>query len=159
MEIRSYRPDDRQGCLEAFKSNVPLFFTTPEITDFGLFLDRIVQLNPQETEERVFYYVVEEDEKIIGCGGFGFYTLDGDISLTWGLIHNAYHKTGLGEKLLAHRLQQIATLYPGKKVIIDTTQHSFGFFEKYGFVTTQITPDFYTVGMHRYDMVLEPSNQ
>jgi N-acetylglutamate synthase-like GNAT family acetyltransferase len=147
------------GCLNAFKSNVPIFFTATEITDFELFLNRFEQLNFEETQERVYYYVVVVDGKVVGCGGFGFYNPTEDITLIWGLIHNNYHKTGLGEQLLSHRLQQITALYPGKLVTIDTTQHSYGFFEKYGFVTLKITLDFYTKGMHRYDMVLQKPNQ
>jgi ribosomal protein S18 acetylase RimI-like enzyme len=38
---------------------------------------------------------------------------------------------------------------------VDTTQFSYGFFERFGFKTTKITEDFYEKGMHRYDMIYE----
>ena len=41
-----------------------------------------------------------------------------------------------------------------KEVLLDTSQHTFGFFEKLGFVTTKITKDGYTLGLNRYDMKL-----
>ena len=62
---------------------------------------------------------------------------------------------GCGEKLLIYRIEQIKLLKPKFPVIIDTTQYSCGFFEKYGFKVTKITNDYYEIGMHKYDMILE----
>lgn len=147
--IRAYQPTDRRGCIDAFKTNVPKFFTEDEITDFENFL-----LKLENGSIQTHFYVVEENNTIIGCGGFGDKDNTGVISLAWGLVHKNFHKKGFGEKLLVHRLEQIKLLFPELPVVIDTTQHSYGFFEKYGFVTTKITNDFYTTGMHRYDMIL-----
>lgn len=156
VKIRDYVESDKGGCLLAFKSNVPLYFAETEVSDFDLFLDGIVR---QESAKNTHYFVVSYQGKIIGCGGFGFYNATSDISLAWGLIHSDFHKKGLGEKLLSHRLEQIAIHYPSELVLLDTTQHSYSFFEKYGFVTKKITPDFYTLGLHRYDMVWEKLNR
>jgi ribosomal protein S18 acetylase RimI-like enzyme len=93
--------------------------------------------------------------EIIGCGGFGDKDNLGIISFAWGLIHNHFHKQGFGKILLKYRLEKINELYPFKTVLLDTTQHSFAFFEKNGFVITKITNDYYTKGMHRYDMIKE----
>lgn len=147
--IRPYHQTDRSGCVDAFKTNVPQFFTEDEITDFENFL---VKLESGTIQTR--FYVVEENNTIIGCGGFGDKDNTGAISLAWGLVHKDFHKKGFGEKLLSHRLEQIKKYFPGVPVVLDTTQYSYGFFEKYGFVTTKITNDFYATGMHRYDMVL-----
>lgn len=156
VEIREYKESDKVGCMEAFKSNVPLFFTNEEINDFDSFLDRIIQQEVlKDLPKTTYYYVVISDGKVIGSGGFGFYNGAKDISLAWGLIHNDFHKKGLGEKLLSYRLEQIKVLFPKELLILDTSQHSFTFFEKFGFVTKKITLDFYTEGMHRYDMVFE----
>lgn len=148
--IREYNKSDKHSCLESFKTNVPDYFTDDEIVDFENFLTRI-----EKEDNRTFFYVVVYNKKVVGCGGFGDKDNNGIISLAWGLIHKDYHKNGFGQKLLLHRIEQIKKLKPKFPVIIDTTQYSYGFFEKYGFITTEITKDYYTIGMHRYDMILE----
>jgi predicted GNAT family N-acyltransferase len=153
--VREYTKRDREECLAAFKSNVPLYFTEAEIGDFKNFLDRIESINSNEENKRTHFFVIIFEEKIIGCGGFGDKENKKIISLAWGLIHKAYHKKGFGKKLLLYRLEQIEQLYSNLPLTIDTTQFSFKFFEKYGFQTTKITNDYYTNGMHRYDMILK----
>jgi ribosomal-protein-alanine N-acetyltransferase len=54
-------------------------------------------------------------------------------------------------------LAEIKIQFPDWKVILDTTQFSYTFFEKYGFKTMKITKNSYGEGMHRYDMILEGS--
>ncbi|MFM2394720.1 MAG: hypothetical protein RLZZ546_2702 [Bacteroidota bacterium] len=146
--IREYNKSDKVGCVESFKSNVPKYFTEEEINDFENFLLRI-----EKEDNKTHFYVVEYYSKIIGCGGFGDKDNTGIISLAWGLIHSNYHKKGFGKMLLLHRLEQIKLHKPASPVVIDTTQYSYEFFEKYGFSTTKITKDYYTTGMHRYDMI------
>lgn len=148
--IRAYKQTDKEACLQAFISNVPQFFTEAEIADFSNFLDQFHLINASIKTQ---YYVVIYNDTLVGCGGFGDKDGTDTITLAWGLIHNNYHKKGFGEYLLKHRLSEISYIYPSKPVYIDTTQHSYGFFEKFGFVTTKITLDFYEKGMHRYDMV------
>ena len=155
-QIKEYETKDMEACLNAFKSNVPLFFTTDEIVDFTVFLNTF-QHKP--LGNKTHFYVVVLGEEVVGCGGFGDKDQNGILTLAWGLIHNNFHKKGLGELLLKHRLEQINRLHPSKPVFIDTTQHSFGFFEKYGFEVTKITPDYYTQGMHRYDMAYQQKNK
>jgi ribosomal-protein-alanine N-acetyltransferase len=150
--IRIYTTADKEGCLAAFKSNVPLYFTQAEIAEFDHFLDTFM-LKPEG--QRTRFFVLVANNIIVGCGGFGDKDNTGNITLAWGLVHKDYHKTGLGELLLTHRLEQIKLLYPSKPVGVDTTQFSAGFFERFGFKTTKITPDFYEKGMHRHDMIYE----
>jgi len=150
IQIRKYLKNDRLGCINAFKSNVPDYFTRDEIKDFEAFLTRL-----ESIDIRTQFYVINYENEIIGCGGFGDKDNKGVISLAWGLVHRDYHKMGYGEKLLKHRIAQIKLLNPNFPVVIDTTQYSFGFFEKYGFKVTKITNDYYEIGMHRYDMILE----
>jgi N-acetylglutamate synthase-like GNAT family acetyltransferase len=150
LAIKAYGTVDRMGCLIAFKSNVPEYFTTEEIKDFDAFLTRL-----ESDGNKTRFYVMKYNDKIIGCGGYGDKDNTGIISLTWGLIHQDFHKQGFGKKLLLYRLDQIKMLKPRVPVLIDTTQYSYGFFEKHGFKTTKITPDYYEIGMHRYDMTFE----
>jgi N-acetylglutamate synthase-like GNAT family acetyltransferase len=151
-QIREYNIYDKQACLNAFKSNVPMYFAEEEISQFENFLD-IFQNKP--IENKTYFYVVVVGNEIIGCGGFGDKDNNGIITLAWGLIHGNYHKKGYGKLLLQYRLKCIAKRYPLKPIYIDTTQYSFSFFEKFGFKTIKITSDFYTKGMHCYDMIKE----
>ncbi len=156
VKIRLYNKLDKEQCLLAFKSNVPKFFTIEEIEDFDSFLDMLDAVEEDKNSIiKTSYFVVELNNNIIGCGGLGDKDNKQIVSLAWGLIHNEFHKMGFGEKLLTYRLAFIKEQFPLFPVVIDTTQYSYKFFEKYGFKTTQITNDYYTVGMHRYDMVLE----
>lgn len=150
--IRKYTDSDKNACMEAFKTNVPKYFTEAEINDFEHFLAKLE--NPEEADN-LPYYVMELDGKIIGCGGFGEKKGKDAITFVWGMVHNAHHKKGYGEQLLVFRLTEIKKQFPGREVVLDTTQFSFPFFEKYGFRTVKITENSYGEGMHRYDMVLE----
>ncbi len=158
INIRPYTPADKPACMACFESNVPKWFTVEEIAEYSNFLDNYganKMLKPNGISTR--FYVLELNGEIIGAGGFGdrFDTLT--ITLAWGHIHKDYHKKGFGKKLLEFRLNTIKALHPGHSVYIDTTQHSVGFYEKYGFKTTLITKDFYAQGMDRYDLELRIS--
>lgn len=151
LAIKAYLTRDKQACLKAFESNVPKYFTQAEIVDFDAFLEMI----PNKVGvNKTYYFVVVFENEVIGCGGFGDKDNTKIITLAWGLIHQKFHKKGFGKELLAFRLEQIKEKYPNHIVYIDTTQYSYGFFEKYGFETTKITNDFYEKGLHRYDMQL-----
>jgi ribosomal-protein-alanine N-acetyltransferase len=151
LAIRAYQTSDKQACLEAFESNVPKYFTQAEIADYDKFLEMI----PIKVEaNKTFYYVVVFENEVIGSGGFGDKDNSDIITLAWGLIHQNFHKKGYGKVLLDYRLEQIKEKFPNQPVYIDTTQYSYGFFEKYGFETTKISNDFYEKGLHRYDMKL-----
>ncbi len=148
--IRKYQSSDHEACMEAFKTNVPKYFTIGEVGDFERFLNK---LEDPAQENNPPFYVLELDEKLIGCGGFGERTDNDNISFIWGLVHNDYHKKGFGEQLLVFRLGEIKLQFPDRTIVLDTTQYSAPFFEKYGFETVKITENGYAEGMHRYDMV------
>ncbi|WP_264529288.1 GNAT family N-acetyltransferase [Flavobacterium sp. N502540] len=148
--IREYLSSDYNDCIEAFKSNVPDYFASKEVQDFENFLERI-----EKGKDNVRFFVVQYNQKVIGCGGFADMNDDSLFALAWGLIHKDFHGRGFGEKLLQHRIEQIRQINPEFSLIIDTTQYVKGFFEKHGFRTTKVTNDYYTIGMHRHDMILQ----
>jgi predicted GNAT family N-acyltransferase len=154
ITIRDYQPGDRAACIEIFNSNVPKFFTTEELTYFETWL------NGQDAGEVAYsnaraeyYYVAELEGKIVGCGGFYIAREEHVARMAWGMVENSLHKNGYGKELLAYRFKAIEKLYPECEISLDTSQHSYQFFEKSGFVTTKVQKDFYTLGMDRYDMV------
>lgn len=156
IELEPYNPSYKLGCLAAFQSNIPVYFTPEEINDFSNFLDQ--RALPQENEiQSTFYYVLLKNNEVIGCGGFGERERDGTVTLAWGLVHADFHKKGFGKVLLQHRLDEAFKIYPTKTIYLDTSQHSAPFFAKFGFETTKITDDFYMSGLHRYDMEFKPN--
>lgn len=155
MEIwfKPYESKYKEGCMNAFKSNVPDYFVQEEIAEFENFLDKLVK---QDDLLSTYYFVLGTDDRIVGCGGFGDKEDTHSITLAWGLIHRDFHKIGLGKLLLEYRIRQFRQIYPDASLFLDTTQFTYTFFEKFGFETLNITEDFYAPGMHRYDMVLNP---
>jgi [ribosomal protein S18]-alanine N-acetyltransferase len=153
LQIRPYRITDKQTCLSAFASNIPLYFATHELALFDSFLTNF-EKEDEAFLARMSYSVIELAGNVIGCGGFGFKEQDKTVTFAWGLVDQAFHKQGYGVMLLKYRLDLIKTMYPKAQVLVDTTQFSFSFFQKYGFRTTKITPDYYAKGYDRYDMVL-----
>jgi ribosomal protein S18 acetylase RimI-like enzyme len=148
MIIRPYAPADKPACLAAFESNMPRFFAPHELEDYTAWLDAFADGDR--------YYVAEENGEVIGCGGFNADADKQEAFMAWGLIHNAHHKRGLGKALLLFRLRAIRDICPQCIIKLDTTQHSFPFFEKLGFRTVRITRNFYGEGLDRYDMEQQP---
>ena len=77
--------------------------------------------------------------------------------MTWGLVHNSFHKQGIGKSLLLHRIAAIRVVCPQCCIGLDTSQHSYPFFQKLGFVVTKITRDYYGKDLDRYDMEQAPT--
>jgi ribosomal protein S18 acetylase RimI-like enzyme len=152
LSILPYTPAYRQGCVDVFASNIPKFFTLDEVDQFNEWLDYLEGTLDLYPEEENCYYVVLLKGQVLACGGFGYNPSTNKAVLAWGLVHNSYHRQGIGSILLFHRLGRIGELYPSAVLLLDTTQHSYGFFERHGFVIEKITKDFYAQGMDRYDM-------
>ncbi len=155
MEIKQYTQAHHASCFEICKSNTPRYFAIDEWDGLELWLNgrdegRIAYKNT----EAEYFYVIEDNGAVVGCGGF--YIVSGSLvaNLVWGMVHSSFHNHGFGKKLFEYRIEQIKTKYPEYQIILDTTQHTYAFFEKQGFSTTQIRKDFYGAGLDRYDMVL-----
>ena len=69
------------------------------------------------------------------------------------MIHARYHKKGYGKSLVEFRLKSIANYYPQFDVVLNTSQKTFRFYEKFGFKLVSIKKDYYGVGLDRYDMI------
>jgi len=154
MEIKQYTKGHHKSCVEIYKSNTPRYFTVDEWKGLEIWLNgqdegRIAYKNT----EAEYFYVIGENGAVVGCGGF--YVVTGALiaNLVWGMVHSSFHNQGLGKKLFEYRIGQIKLKYPQHHIILDTTQHTYKFFEKQGFSIMQIRKDFYDVGLHRYDMM------
>ena len=74
------------------------------------------------------------------------------------MVDQNLHRQGLGKALLLERLNWIRQQPSAKTVHLDTTPFSRGFFERFGFKVTAITPNGYAEGFDRVDMTLELTN-
>jgi N-acetylglutamate synthase-like GNAT family acetyltransferase len=131
---------------------MPYYFAEEELPLFTDFLDKDVFVKN--------YSVVFKNHVLVGCGGIALneptnYTKQPHVIMTWGMVHRDYHKQNLGKSLLAHRVSQASIIYPGIKVALGTTQHTFQFFEKYGFKTVCFEKDHWAKGLDLYQMELD----
>ena len=143
--LREYTAADRAACLALFDGYVPVYFDTSERGGFEAFLDAIA-----------FPYLILEDETgVVACGGWTRRRSDpGVADLCWGMVGRGQHKTGLGRALLEARLEQIAAADGVRTVTLQTSQHTEGFFARYGFVTHRVEPDGFAAGLHMHEMRL-----
>lgn len=154
--IREYKASDRNACIEIFNSNLPLYFAPEELP----LLEK--WLNAKDKNENAYvnnlaehFYVVEHNSKVIACGGFYIPSDTKIANVTWGMVKNEFHNKGIGKKFLLYRIEEIKGLYPEYSIVLDTSQHTYQFFTKEGFVVTKITKDGYGKELDRYDMILK----
>lgn len=150
--IKPYLPEYKSTLLEIFRSNMPLYFAEEELPLFDAFLD-------QDIDAQRPYWVVFNNEQIVGCGGIGIneptrYTNEPHVIMCWGMVHQDFHKQGFGKALLEYRIEQSRLIFPGIKIALGTTQHSFPFFGKYGFKTVYYEKDHWAKDMDLYQMEL-----
>ncbi len=147
LVFTKYTPKDLPLVRELFFSNVPLYFKEFEWEEFEQFL------NSSMAE---LYYTGRLNEKLIACGGIGTKE-EGVVSMCWGMVHANYHKKGYGMELLKFRLNLCSELYTNSTIEVKTTQLTFGFFEKFGFKTTETKDNFWAPGLHLY--LMEKNNE
>jgi predicted GNAT family N-acyltransferase len=134
---------------------MPLYFADEELPLFSAFLDNdVVKGN---------YDMIFSNQEPVACGGIALnqpneFTKEEHVVLTWGMVHSAFHKQGFGKQLLEHRLHEAYRIYPGVKVALGTTQHTFRFFEKYGFKTVFFKSNHWAKGLDLYQMELSFTN-
>ena len=130
--------------MKLFKSNVPVFFHTSEQL---LFQDYLLK-------EKINYYLLfNSNNKLVASGGYEVEEKPNTIVLTWGMVDSSYHKNGYGRSLTEFRLNSIYNNFPKSDIILNTTQKTFQFYEKFGFKLVSIKKDYYGVGLDRYDMI------
>ncbi len=156
MTIRPYNINDSNACLNIFKSNCPQYFDASEQNYLeawltGLDNGRLVY----ESNLSEHFFVLEHEGKVVACGGFYISRNNLTAHMVWGMVRAAFHKQGLGKALFAYRIEKINELDPPRAIVLDTSQHTFRFFEHFGFETIKITLDAYGQRLHRYDMILK----
>lgn len=138
--IRSFASTDLDAVVAIFRSNIPKYFGPSE--EQGL-LDFLRDTRAED------YYVLEMDGEVVGCGGIA---LNGDldpptVSLCWGMIRDDRLGTGLGKAMTEFRIALANEKYPGVPLTIGTSQHTEGFYQKFGFQTVEYIPDGFGAGI------------
>ena len=144
-KFRDYMSEDREMCLDIFRSNMPRYFRDHEEPGFLEFLD----------SSGCPYYVVTIGNVGVACGGYGV-NKDGEgADLCWGIVHASHHKQRIGEYLLLGRLYKISQELDAKYVRLGTCQLTEAFFEKYGFAVESRINDGIAVGLDDVEMRMQ----
>jgi len=142
QKIRNYKKSDKDSLLEILKSNTPTYFSPDEEKDFIHYLDHEIDC----------YYVLEFQNKMVGCGGINL-TKDKNMGIiSWGMIHPDFQKLGFGSLLLKHRITELQKIESVEKIIVRTSQHVYPFYEKAGFKITKTIPNYWAEGFDLIEM-------
>ena len=145
MNLRPYTADDLDAVVSIFRSNIPKYFGPIEEPGLRDFL---------AGERREDYFVAEIGGEVIGAGGIAL-NEDETVSLCWGMIRSDYLGKGLGLELTEFRIQKTREKYAGLPLVISTSQHTQGFYEKFGFRLVSHTPDGFGPGLDICKMRME----
>ena len=147
VTARPFAAADGPACLALFDGNVPRFFAPEERADFEAYLAGPA-LGPDP------FLVLEQDGALVGCGGLCRVAATDQVTLAWGMVDRARHRQGLGRVLTETRLALARDMAGIKAVTLNTSQHTQGFYARFGFVVEKITPDGFGPGLDRWDMIL-----
>ena len=145
MRIMPYNSKYFKNCIKIIRSNTPKYIDLSEHSDYEDYLSR----------NNKIYFVLFKNSDIVACGGYCVNKSGTKAGLSWGLVHSQHHNKGYGSELLKYRLNHIKNNFPDIEIHLDTSQHTYRFFEKFDFIVEQILKNEYRVGLDRYDMVLK----
>ena len=143
--VRPYAACDRDACLALFDGNTPRFFDPSERAGFAAWLEASTQP----------YLVIERDGNIVACGGHALEAGGTVASLCWGMVAQDVHGQGLGRALTQARLDAIRAMPQVARVTMNTSQHTQGFYARFGFVGVKVTPHGIGPGLDQWDMMLQ----
>lgn len=148
MEIRDYSPADLEGVVAVFRSNIPKYFAATEESGLRDFLNNLSGS----------YFVLEVDGTVVGAGGFAPNSDERSVSLCWGMIRSDHLGRGLGSEITRFRINAAREKYGGIPLVISTSQHTAGFYEKFGFSLLDRVADGFGQGLDICKMRLEPES-
>jgi len=83
---------------------------------------------------------------VVAAGGIAI-NEDQTVSLCWGMVRSDHLGTGLGRELTACRIEKAQEKFGDMPLITRTSQHTQGFYEKFGFRLIEHTPDGFGPGI------------
>jgi N-acetylglutamate synthase-like GNAT family acetyltransferase len=143
ITIREFETKDKNEVIDLIRLNTPQYFAVDEEEDLKKYLET----------ERELYYVLLNDQKIVGCGGINFADNNTIGKISWDILHPEYQGKSLGTKLLKHRLDKLNSINGIKKITVRTSQVAYKFYEKQGFELFEIKKDYWAEGFDMYNMV------
>ncbi len=145
--IRAYIPSDKPALIKLIRLNTPTYFDKEEETELAHYLDN-------QLED---YFVIEQYNKIIGCGGINYELENKTAIISWDIIHPQQQGKGIGKNLLTFRINKIKKTKLYTQIIVRTSQHTFKFYNKLGFVLLQTSKNYWAKGIDLYYMALKIS--
>lgn len=142
--IRKYKATDSQQLIKLFELNTPAYFDPSEQAEFEDFL----QSDPAN------YFVVEESDKILGCGGFDVLENGSLGRLAWDFLHPDAQGKGYGSQLINHCLEELKSIGTIKTIDVRTSQFAYTFYARFGFELIEIEDDYWAKGFDLYYMKL-----
>lgn len=143
LSIIPYQPDLLSKCMSLIKSNQGHYFTSDEVTDYQQFL--------QSLKATDHYYVVLDENDVVAAGGIAEHNQL--VRMTWGMVQGERHGQKIGSFLLQQRLNNITDLYPGLTIAMDTSQHTVGFYRRFGFRTLTREMNGYGEGLDKIELM------
>ena len=144
MKFRPYETGDLDDVVGIFRSNIPKYFGPGEEPGLRDFLTKF----PDD------YFVAELDGEIIGAGGIALNNND-TVSLCWGMVRADHLGTGRGRQLTEFRIAKARERHGGLPLFISTSQHTRGFYERFGFRITKHVPNGFGPGIDICEMLLD----
>lgn len=142
IQLRAYRSDDLPVVLDLFHRHVPEAFAPTEEADLLTYLQY----------QREDYFVVEEQNRVIGAGGINYFPTDRIARLSWDLLHPEAQGRGIGRALVHHRIGHIRKTGAYATIIVRTSQMAYQFYEKVGFKLMKKELDYWADGYDLYVM-------
>lgn len=140
MIIRKHIDSDRKRIMELLKLNTPKYFSPKEEEDLIDYLD-----NHADN-----YYIIEDDNVIVGCGGFNL-SEDGETGkISWDIFDPQRQGKGYGSALTKFRIQRIKEIEGVKIVSVRTSQLVYPFYEKFGLELREVVRDYWAEGFDLY---------
>lgn len=140
--IRQYIERDKPALLHMLRLNTPAYFDVAEEQDYSEYLDRHIE----------DYFVVEQNDIIVGAGGINYFTDENLARISWDIIHPDQQGRGLGKMLTLYRINQIKNKPGMHFIVVRTTQLVYPFYEKLGFELLKTEKNFWAKGLDLYHM-------
>jgi ribosomal-protein-alanine N-acetyltransferase len=145
LKIRAYHPNDKPKLLGLLKLNVPVYFAESEINDLDEYLENHIEQ----------YFVIEFENSIIGAGGINIEDNNSTGKISWDFIDPKFQGQGAGRKLLAYRIDLLKSIKSIENITVRTSQLTYLFYEKSGFVLKKVAKDYWAKGFDLYEMTYQ----
>ena len=146
--IRPYKIEDDQALITLLRLNTPQYFAESEEKDFVKYLEK----------EAEHYFVVEENQQVVGAGGYNFFEEEGLARISWDIVHPDFQGRGIGKQLTLHRINQIKKNPGIKLIVVRTSQLAYPFYQKIGFEVEKTEKDYWAKGLDLYYMTMRSGN-